>query len=94
MEELDRRSLQHRLIPGNIAFHSRAMDAIEDDVMEALSFLDERTFDVDVPFVSSVTGSHTERFDSAYWWSNIRRPVRFAAAMETVRREHQPDTVL
>ena len=94
VEELDRRSLQHRLIPGNIAFHSRAMDAIEDDVMEALSFLDERTFDVDVPFVSSVTGSHTERFDSAYWWSNIRRPVRFAAAMETVRREHQPDTVL
>ena len=94
MEELERRGLQHRLIPGNIAFHSRAMDTIEDDVRAALSFLDDRSFDLDVPFVSSVTGSHPERLDSAYWWSNIRQPVRFAAAMETVRRDHQPDTVL
>ncbi len=94
IEELDRRNLQHRLIPGNIAFHSRAMDAIEGDAIEALAFLDGRTFDVDVPFVSSVTGVETERFDSAYWWSNIRQPVRFAAAMETVKRDHRPDVVL
>ena len=94
MEELERRRLQHRLIPGNIAFHSRAMDAIEEDVTAALSFLDQRGFELDVPFVSSVTGSRTERLDSTYWWSNIRRPVRFAAAMETVRREHRADVVL
>ena len=94
MEELDRRNLQHRLIPGNIAFHSRAMDAIEGDAADALAFLDGRAFDVDVPFVSSVTGVGTERLDSAYWWSNIRQPVRFAAAMETVKRDHRPDVVL
>ena len=94
IEELDRRNLQHRLIPGNIAFHSRAMDAIEDDAKAALSFLDERTFDLDVPFISSVTGTSVERLDTAYWWSNIRRPVRFAAAMEAARRDHGPDTVL
>ena len=94
IEALDRRNLQHRLIPGNIAFHSRAMDAIEDDARTALAFLDERTFDLDVPFVSSVTGGPVERLDSAYWWSNIRQPVRFAAAMEAARRDHRPDTVL
>ena len=94
MEELERRNLQNLLIPGNIAFHSRAMDAIEEDVFAALSFLDDRSFEGDVPFVSSVTGEPTERLDSAYWWSNIRQPVRFAAAMETVRRIHQPDVVL
>ena len=94
IEEADRRHLQHRLIPGNIAFHSRAMDAIEHDAKAALSFLDERAFDLDVPFVSSVTGASVERLDSAYWWSNIRRPVRFAAAMETIRRERRPDVVL
>ena len=94
MEELDRRNLQNLLIPGNIAFHSRAMDAIEDDVFAALAFLDDRCFEGDVPFVSSVTGEPTERLDSAYWWSNIRQPVRFAAAMETVKRIHQPDVVL
>ena len=92
--EAERRNLPHRLIPGNIAFHSRVMDPIRDDVRAALSFLDERSFESEVPFVSSVTGAHVERFDSAYWWSNIRRPVRFAAAMETIKREHRPDVVL
>ena len=94
MAELDRRSFQNRLIPGNIAFHSRAMDALRDDALEALSFLDDRFFDADVQFISSVTGAETERLDSAYWWSNIRQPVRFAAAMETVKRGHRPDVVL
>ena len=70
------------------------MDAIEDDVFGALAFLDDRRFEGDVPFVSSVTGALTERLNSAYWWSNIRQPVRFAAAMETVKRDHQPDVVL
>ena len=91
---LDGRSLQNRLIPGNIAFHSRAMDAIGDDALSALSFLDDRAFDADLPFVSSVTGAETARLDSAYWWSNIRQPVRFAAAMEAVKRDHRPDVVL
>ena len=94
MEELDRRKLQNRLIPGNIAFHSRAMDAIEDDALEAFAFLDDISFDTDVPFLSSVTGAQTERLDSAYWWSNIRQEVRFAAAMETAKRDHRPDVVL
>ena len=96
MAALDRRNLQSRLIPGNIAFHSSAMDPIRRDVLAALSFLDECAFDTDVPFVSSVTGSGVEgrRLDSAYWWSNIRRPVRFKAGMETVERVHRPDIIL
>ena len=94
IEELDGRNLQNRLIPGNIAFHSRAMGAIKDDAFDTLSFLDDRSFESDVPFVSSVTGAETERLDSAYWWSNIRQPVRFAAAMETVTRAYRPDVVL
>ena len=94
VEELDRRNLQHRLIPGNIAFHSRAMDALEEDAAEAFAFLDDASFDADVPFVSSVTGTETGRLDSAYWWSNMRQRVRFAEAMETVKRDHRPDVVL
>ena len=94
MDELDRRNLQHRLIPGNIAFHSRVMDPIENDALDAFAFLDDLSFDADVPFVSSVTGVETRRLDSAYWWSNIRQPVRFAEAMETVKRDHRPNAVL
>ena len=94
MEELERRNLQHRLLAGNIAFHSAAMDPLREDAYAALAFLDERAFDAAVPFISSVTGEHIERLDSAYWWTNIRRRVRFAAALETAVRVFRPDVVL
>ena len=94
MEELNRRRLQNVLLPGNIAFHSTSMEQIRDSTLAALSFLDDCGSDPDVPFVSSVTGEVTSQLDSAYWWSNIRQPVRFAAAMETVQREYRPDAVL
>ena len=92
--ELERRHLQGVLLPGNIAFHSAAMDPIRDDVLAALAFLDDRAFEADAAFISSVTGEATERLDAAYWWSNVRRPVSFAAAMETALRQHRPDIVL
>ena len=94
MEELDRRNWQFQLLPGNIAFHSSAMDPLQDDALADLSFLNGREFNAEVPFVSSVTGAKVERLDAEYWWSNIRRTVRFSAAMETVRRDLQPDAVL
>ncbi len=94
VDALEKRSLQRHLISGNIAFHSRAMDPIRDDALAAFAFLDDRDFYTDVPFISSVTGKETDQLGSAYWWSNIRSPVRFAAAMDTVLREHRPDVVL
>ncbi len=94
LDELARRNLQHRLLAGNIAFHSAAMDPLREDSFDALSFLDNCAFDAAVPFVSSVTGRHTERLDSAYWWTNIRGRVRFAAALETAVRDFRPDVVL
>ncbi len=94
MQELDRRHLQYQLLAGNIAFHSAAMDQIRDDALSALSFLDDCAFSADIPFVSSVTGMEAERLDSAYWWSNIRQPVRFLSAMETVKHRYQPDVIL
>ena len=54
------------------------MDSIKDDALSALAFLDDLAFDLDVPFVSSVTGDTTSQLDSAYWWANIRRPVLFS----------------
>ncbi len=94
MEELDQRRLQNRLLQGNIAFHSSAMDPLKEDARIALSFLDDCAFDADVPLVSSVTGQRTQRMDSEYWWANIRQTVQFAAAIETVKREYEPDVYL
>ena len=94
MAELDSRGLQSRLIPGNIAFHSTAMDPLRDDALSALAFLNQCDFDADVPMVSSVTGETVRRLDNAYWWSNIRHPVLFGTAMETVKRDFRPDVIL
>ena len=94
MEEFDRHNLQNRLLQGNIAFHSTAMDPLKDDAHVALSFLDECAFDAEVPLVSSVTGQTTQRLDSAYWWKNIRLTVLFAEAVETVKRDYRPDIYL
>ncbi len=94
MAALDHRHLQNQLLPGNIAFHSAAMQPLKTDALAALSFLNDLDFDAEVPFVSSVTGQPEQRLDNAYWWSNIRQPVRFAAAMQTLMRECQPNVVL
>ncbi len=91
---LNERQLQNVLLPGNIAFHSTAMDPIMDDALSAFSFLDDRIFHPHVPFVSSVTGETTSQLDSSYWWSNIRQPVLFSAAMETVQKVYRPDIIL
>ena len=42
--ELDRRGLQNRLIPGNIALHSSAMDPLESDVLEVLEIESDSTW--------------------------------------------------
>lgn len=94
MAELDSRNLQNVLLPGNIAFHSSAMDSIKDDALSTLTFLDDLSFDPDTPFVSSVTGKVTSQLDSAYWWTNIRQPVQFSAAMEIIQQDFRPDIVL
>ena len=91
---LEQRGIQHRLLRGNVAFHSRAMDVIEAGLRASLAFLDARPMTADVPFVSSVTGEVTEKLDAAYWWSNVRCPVRFAAAIDAAARDFRPDVVL
>ena len=86
-----KRKLQHTLLRGNIAFHSSAMDRIKDAILEGMAFLNKGSFRHDVPFVSTVTGKEVDRLDARYWWSNVRQPVRFLDAVETIREHHNPD---
>ena len=91
---LERRGISHRLLRGNVAFHSRAMGSIEADLRDALAFLDTLPMTASAPFISSVTGEVTENLDAAYWWSNVRCPVRFAAATEAALRDFRPDVII
>jgi phthiocerol/phenolphthiocerol synthesis type-I polyketide synthase C len=69
------------------AFHSRYMDPIREVLLDRLDGLAPR--DGRLRFVSTVTGTTIEgkRLDAAYWWDNIRRPVQFAPAIDSLVAE-------
>ncbi len=65
-------------------FHSGLIDPIRKDLTAALATLQPR--DARIPFVSAVTGALAEGRDlgADYWWHNVRRPVMFRPAIETL----------
>jgi acyl transferase domain-containing protein/NADPH:quinone reductase-like Zn-dependent oxidoreductase/acyl carrier protein len=67
------------------AFHSAAMDEVEQALMASLDGL--RPAAPRLPFVSTVTGAAlAEPADAGYWWRNLRAPVRFADAVAEAAR--------
>ena len=70
-----------RALDLDYAFHSRAMDPIRAGLIAQLAGLEPR--EGGARFVSTVAGGAVDggRLDAEYWWDNIRKPVRFAAAI-------------
>ncbi|MEV8443541.1 SDR family NAD(P)-dependent oxidoreductase [Actinosynnema sp. NPDC051121] len=62
------------------AFHSPAMDPVEDRVCTRLA--DVRSVEPEVPMLSTVTGRPVGagELDAGYWWRNVRQPVLFDQA--------------
>ncbi len=83
-EELKDSRTFYRELALDYAFHSRVMDPIRGELLERLAGLapqgGERRF------VSTVAGGEIapERLGAAYWWDNIRKPVLFARAIDTL----------
>lgn len=76
------REVMAREIPVDVAFHSPQVDPIVDELTETLSDLNPMT--PDVPFYSATLFDPREQpvCDGAYWATNMRRMVRFAAAVQ------------
>jgi acyl transferase domain-containing protein/acyl carrier protein/short-subunit dehydrogenase len=72
----------HRQIKVDVASHSPQVDPLRGELLELLAELEPRPGAL--PICSTVTGEVTDGagFDAAYWADNLRRPVRFAAAVE------------
>jgi len=70
-----------QLLDLDYAFHSSRMDAIEPVVRAGLADLAPR--EGTKRYVSTVTGDTLSgaALDAAYWWRNIREPVRFGQAI-------------
>ncbi|QKW37147.1 SDR family NAD(P)-dependent oxidoreductase [Actinomadura sp. NAK00032] len=86
-EELAAGETFFRMLDLEYPFHSSAMDPVRDGLLEALAGL--RPDRTRIPLVSTVTGGLMDGPDlnAAYWWRNVREPVRFAAAVERVADE-------
>lgn len=79
--QLRRQGVFAKRLPLDYAFHSPAMDPIENDLMASLAAI--RPAESKLRYVSTVTGSALDgsSLDARYWWQNIREPVRFEAAI-------------
>ncbi|SAI05805.1 polyketide synthase [Bordetella ansorpii] len=73
--------LFYRRLDLDYAFHSSAMDTLEGPLLQSLDAI--APLAGHIPFFSTVTGAQADgtTLDGAYWWHNIRRPVRFAQAL-------------
>lgn len=83
--ELSTRGVGARFLPVDYAFHSPQMEPFQDELREALSGLEP--LHAKLPIASTVTAAiagAAARFDADYWARNLREPVRFAAAMDTL----------
>jgi polyketide synthase 5 len=77
----ERRDVMAREIPTDVAFHSPQVDPIVDELTESLAELNPMT--PEIPFYSATSYDPREQpvCDARYWASNMRRMVRFAAAV-------------
>src|SRR6516225_6602055 len=82
--ELEASQIFFRPLDLDYAFHSSCMDPIREGLLDRLVGL--RPQDGRLRFVSTVTGATIEgsQLNSEYWWENVRRPVQFADAIDSL----------
>ncbi len=80
--EAGRRGIARRALDLDFAFHSAAMEPIEEGLAARLGEISSATPAGDL--VSTVTGRHVAagELDASHWWRNVREPVQFAAALD------------
>jgi amino acid adenylation domain-containing protein len=85
--ELERRATFCRFLQVDVPYHAPQMAAIRDELIDLLSELEPS--DVSIPLVSSVGGGPVagSELDGAYWWDNVRSPVRFAPAIDRLTED-------
>ncbi|MET8777032.1 SDR family NAD(P)-dependent oxidoreductase [Nocardia sp. NPDC004654] len=80
-ETLTERGIFAKRLQVEVPYHSALMDPILDSLRAALADLTPRP--PSIPLYSTVTGDRVTEadWDADYWCANVRRPVRFAAAI-------------
>ncbi|MEU8878392.1 acyltransferase domain-containing protein, partial [Streptomyces javensis] len=82
----EERGVRARRIPVDYASHTTQVEQIRAELAEVLEGLSPRDDDERVPLLSTVTGRWVSpgEMDGGYWFRNLRRPVRFAEAVDAL----------
>ncbi len=81
---LEARDVFHRLLHVEVAYHSYQMDELREDLLKSLAAIQPRA--TKIPLYSTVTGGVVSgsTLTADYWWQNVRQPVHFAKAMQSL----------
>ncbi|MEV0639958.1 type I polyketide synthase [Streptomyces sp. NPDC050619] len=84
LEQCAAEGVRTKQIPVSYAAHSAQVEAIREQLLEALREVEPRAGDI--PFYSTVTSEllDTRALDAEYWYRNLREPVHFERTMGTV----------
>ncbi len=72
-------------LPISYPYHGQAQEEIKDELLEALAFV--APSESLVPFLSTVRGEEVAgtSLTADYWWSNVRRPVKYQDTITAAR---------
>ncbi|MFF4054193.1 type I polyketide synthase [Streptomyces sp. NPDC001668] len=87
VEACEAREVRARIIPVDYASHSVHVEAVREEILAELADLAPRP--AQIPFRSTVTAEDldTSTLDAEYWYSNLRRTVRFEEAVRGLADE-------
>ncbi|OAA75373.1 Beta-ketoacyl synthase [Akanthomyces lecanii RCEF 1005] len=84
--DLKAKSIRHRILPVDMAYHSSYMKNFEGDYVYNISSISPAAGRRVVRMFSSVSGREVQcsRLDASYWGENMVSPVRFSSAIESL----------
>lgn len=83
-EVLTPQNIFNKMLTVEVAYHSYQMDPLHQELLHSLQSVAPQK--ATIPLYSTVTGTimNGTEFDNNYWWQNVRQPVRFAKAAQTI----------
>jgi hybrid polyketide synthase/nonribosomal peptide synthetase FtdB len=86
-EKLEANELFNKFLRVEVPYHSVIMEQIKDELLSSLAEISPQS--ATIPLYSTVSGQKVDgaELDAEYWWQNVRQPVAFAKAIETLFNE-------
>lgn len=85
--KLEADAIFHRFTGVDIPYHSRRMEPLKEPLLCALAPIHPQT--PRIPFFSTVSGQKVlpAELGKVYWWENVRKPVQFLEAVQSMVKE-------